>query len=139
MSYATAQDIINRYGNDHLLLIADRDNDGEVDASVVEQAAADADAEIDAYLAGRYVLPMPEVPAVLQRLAVDIMVYRLTPTADTGTETIKSRYELAVKMLDKISKGTISLGLPTVATPASSNGAVVLAGPRRRFSRGVLQ
>lgn len=138
MPYATSQDIIDRYGNDLLLIIADRDNDGIADAVAIEQAAADADAEIDAYLAGRYQLPMAEVPGVLKRVAVDIMIYRLAATADVATDAQQQRYNDAVKLLDKISKGQVSLGFPTVSTPPSSNGAAIVKMPARRFGRGNL-
>lgn len=136
MPYATAQDIIDRYGEDLLLQIADRDHDGEVDAVAVERAGNDADAEINTYLAARYVLPLGVVPEVLKRLAADIMVYRLASTADVATEEQRVRYEDAIKLLLQISKGVVSLGLPTNETPPSSNGVVFVAGPVKRFGRG---
>ena len=45
--YATLQDLQTRFGEDALLIAADRDGDNQVDAEVVEQALEDADAEID--------------------------------------------------------------------------------------------
>lgn len=61
MAYATRQDIIDRYGEDELIVAADHDEDGVADATVVEQGLADASDEIDAYLAGRYTLPLAVV------------------------------------------------------------------------------
>lgn len=135
MPYATAQDITDRYGSDLLLRIADRDGDDIADADAIERAGLDVDAEIDVYLAGRYVLPLAIVPAVLQALAVDMMIYRLAATAAVATEEMRKRYENATKLLDKISKGIVSLGLPTASTPPSSNGVVFVQGPKRRFGR----
>lgn len=136
MSYAGAQEIIDRYGNDLLIRIADRDGDDIADADAIERVGIDVDAEIDVYLATRYVLPLASVPAVLQALAVDMMIYRLASTADVATEELRKRYENATRLLDKISKGQVSLGLPTASTPPSSNGVVFVQGRQRRFGRG---
>lgn len=133
MPYASAQDISDRYGADKLLLLADRNADDAADTEVVDQALRDASAEIDTYLAAKYSMPLPSVPDALVRLCVDIAVYRLGVSADLATEEMRQRYEDAVALLGRISKGTASLGLPK--PPSSSNGAVLVAGPKRRFGR----
>ena len=48
MPYTDQAALIERFGLAELLAIADRDGDDAVDAGVVSQAIADADAEIDA-------------------------------------------------------------------------------------------
>ncbi|WP_027366938.1 gp436 family protein [Desulfocurvibacter africanus] len=133
MSYASQQDIVDRYGEEALVLLADRDNDGVADPDVIAQTLADADAEIDAYLAARYQLPLATVPAVLKRLAVDIVVYRLAADAGTGTEERRQRYEDAVDLLKRISTGQASLGL--AEAPASTGGGVHMTSGPRRFGR----
>ncbi|MGE4296940.1 MAG: gp436 family protein [Desulfovibrionaceae bacterium] len=136
--YATPQDIEDRYGRDALLTAADLDGDGEPDAALLDSALADATAEIDVYLTAQYVLPLPVVPAVVTRLAVDIALYRVASTADRATEEQRKRYEDAVGLLTKISKGVVSLGLAPAEQPASSPGVVTVSGPPRRFGRGSL-
>ncbi|KAB7624325.1 gp436 family protein [Alkalilimnicola sp. S0819] len=132
--YATEQDIIDRYGEEALVLAADRDGDGQADAGVVDRALADATAEVDTYLAARYALPLASTPAVLTRLTVDIAVYRLSPAADAGTDERRQRYEDATALLSRIARGGVSLGLPV--PPASSNGIATVTGPERRYGRG---
>jgi phage gp36-like protein len=134
MPYATQQQATDRYGADALLVIADRDGDGVIDADVLDQALADASAEIDTYLAARYQLPLATVPEVLVRLCVDITVYRLAADADMATDERRKRYEDAVALLVRISKGDVSLGLPV--PPPSSNGVVSVTSQPRRFGRG---
>jgi phage gp36-like protein len=136
--YATPQDIEDRYGRDMLLVVADADGDGEPDAALLESALADAAAEIDVYLTAHYTLPLPVVPAVVTRLAVDIALYRCASTADRATEEQRRRYEDAVALLTRISKGTVRLGLPAGDEPAVSPGIVTMSGPPRRFRRGAL-
>ena len=133
MSYATIQDVIARYGDDLLLILTDRDGDGAADMDVVDQALQDAAAEIDTYLAAKYQLPVTTTVPALVRVSVDIVVYRLAADRSTGTDEQRKRYEDAVSWLTKVSRGDVSLGLPK--PPVSSNGAVFIKGPERRFKR----
>ncbi|TBW58552.1 DUF1320 domain-containing protein [Marinobacter halodurans] len=109
--YATLQNLLDRFGTDALLIAADRDGDGQVDADVVEQALADADAEIDTYVGQQYQLPLPTVPRILTKLAVDITFDTLSPEADTATEHRQTRREKAIELLKAIARGEVSLGI----------------------------
>ena len=129
MSYASQQDLIDRVGEDELLVAADRDRDGVIDADVVDGALEDATAEIDSYLAQVYALPLPSVPRLLNRLACDIAFHRLSPEADTATEYRRSRYDEAVSLLKKLAKREITLGMPQ--TPTSRIKPSIDSAPRR--------
>lgn len=135
--YATQQDIIELYGNDQLLLIADRDNDGEVDADIVARAINDAAAEMNVYIGKKYPPPLSEIPAVLPRICIDIVMYRLAATADVGTEERRLRYEDAVSLLKKIASGEVSLGI--APPPTSASGMAVIQGRDRLFNRDTMK
>ena len=137
MAYATLQDIIDRYGEDDLLMAADRDGDDQVDTAAVDRALADASAEIGTYLAARYTLPISSVPEVLKRLCVDITLYRLAFNAVGNTEERRQRYEDAVALLVRISKGNVGLGMNT--NPPSKGNGVVISGPDRKFNRDTME
>lgn len=127
--YATLQNLVDRFGNDALLIAADRDGDGMVDADVVDQALADADAEIDTYVGQQYKLPLTTVPRILTKLAVDIAFDTLSPEADTATEHRRTRREKAIQLLKSIAKGEVSLGIQE-ETPVSIKPSVT-SSPRR--------
>jgi phage gp36-like protein len=117
MTYATQADLEDRFGVDELTQLTDRAGAGGPDAGIVARALADADAEIDGYLASRYALPLTTVPAVLARIACDIARYRLWE--DRASEEVRLRYEDARRTLESIAKGQVSLGLPAAsAAPA---------------------
>lgn len=139
MAYATLRNIIERYGEDDLLTAADRDGDDQLDSAAVDRALSDASAEIDTYLATRYALPVPYIPEILKRLCVDITLYRLAFNAVGNSEERRRRYEDAVALLVRISKGDVSLGLGVQATPRSKGSGVVINGPGRRFSRDTME
>ena len=109
--YATLQDLIDRFGNDAVLVASDRDRDGQINTEVVDKALLDADAEIDTYVGLQYKLPLSTVPRILTKLAVDIAFHVLSPEADTATEHRRGRYDNAVALLRRIAKGEVSLGI----------------------------
>ena len=134
--YATTQDIITAYGED--ALIAAMDDDAVVHEPTVTAALEKATAEIDSYIADRYPLPLPSTPARLRDICVDIATYKFSQTADVLTDEIRQRYEDAVKWLDKVASGRVSLGLPKAAGQKSAK-AVVVSGPKPLFSRQSLK
>lgn len=130
--YANLADVIGRYGVDAVLMVADRDRDGTIDDAVVAQAIADASAEVDAYVGQRVRLPLDPVPSVLNRVAVDIVMYRLSLDAG-ATEERRARYVDAISLLKGIAMGSVSLGIPS--DPNESSGlAEFFSGPVR-FNR----
>ncbi|WP_328184632.1 gp436 family protein [Marinobacter sp. OP 3.4] len=127
--YATLQDLIDRFGDDAVLVASDRDRDGQMDTDVVDKALLDADAEIDTYVGQQYKLPLPTVPRILTKLAVDIAFHTLSPEADTATEHRKTRYDNAIALLRRIARGEVSLGIPQ-QSPVSIKPEVT-SRPRR--------
>ena len=142
MTYATAQDVINRYPNRDLVQLTNEDPTATtVNTTPITQALADASAEIDGYIEGRFTLPLTDPPAVLNRLATDIAMYRmqsLRPLHDL--EDARKRYDDAVAMLSKVASGDLTLGLSTDnQEPPTAEIEENVEGPRRIFSRKKLK
>lgn len=129
MPYATQQDLVDRFGETEIIQLSDRGNNGAIDTAVVAAKLADADAEVDGYLAGRYTLPLEPVPRVLVRVACDIARYHLYD--DRATEQVTTRYRDAVRLLEQIAKGTVNFGPGDdgSTTPASSGMPQVSSRP----------
>ena len=142
MSYATAQDVINRYPNRDLVQLTNEDPTATtVNTTPITQALADASAEIDGYIESRFTLPLTDPPAVLNRLATDIAMYRmqsLRPLHDL--EDARKRYDDAVAMLSKVASGDLTLGLSADnQEPPTAEIEENVKGPRRIFSRKKLK
>lgn len=150
MVYAAPSDMIARYPNRDLVQLTNEDpTQTTVNQTVLQQALADASAEIDGYLEGRFALPLTDPPAVLNRLACDVAMYRLQalrPLHDLAEA--RRRYDDALTLLMRVADGTLTLGLALDnQEPGEAAGAVVTeaggdsAGtlPRRVFSRGNLK
>lgn len=138
MPYATQQDLVDRFGETEVIQLSDRTSSGAIDAVVVAAKLADAGAEIDGYLAGRYTLPLVPVPLTLQRIACDIARYHLYD--DRVTEAVAKRYNDAIKFLTGVSKGDIQLGVDAGGTaPPSAAGAPEFTACDPVFTRDTLK
>lgn len=138
MSYATQQDMIDRYGEREVRMLTDRENMGMIDATVLAYALTQADAELDGYLQGRFSLPLATVPVLLVGIACDIARYRLAGTDVRETDPIRTRYKDAIKLLTSISKGELNLGLSAGGQAAPEAGAVRVTEGTRVFTPDTL-
>ena len=140
MGYITAKELVDRYGAT-LAQILHGTNKSENPATnpLVKRALADAAAEVDSYLQGRFKLPLPFVPPVIAQVTADIAMYRLLVIRpDQTVEDARQRYEDAVKRLEQIRKGQLDLGLPLSESP-EIHGSVQITSSKRLFNRKSLR
>jgi phage gp36-like protein len=138
MSYAAKANMIARFTEAEVIALTDRENVGVINDAVLDGMLAEADAEIDPYLAPRHVLPLAAVPKILIGFACDIARFRLCGAGGvTETEEIRNRYKDAVKFLEKVSRGEIGLGLDLLNNIAKPANTVQFSAPGERvFDRG---
>lgn len=149
MSYSTKAEVRDMLKDDALnAIIGDTfiEDPAEREAKVgpiIEAAIADADAEIDGYLAKRYPVPFTPAPKVINKFSKDIAVYNLFSRIgiDEGSEqkNYLNRYNSAVKFLTLVAEGKVSIGA-TADDPATaaSTGFAAKSNPRL-FSRGSMK
>jgi phage gp36-like protein len=129
--YCTLDQLIDRFGETVLTQLTDRQDAGEIDEAVLDAAIADASAEIDMYLAGRYQLPLSSVPLPLSRMACLLVRDILATDSGSSDEHWQKQAEAARKTLKEIASGRVSLGVDAQATtPAPGNGAQMESGGR---------
>lgn len=129
-------DLINTLIGDQY--ISDADERETLLAPLLEKAAEDAAAEIDGYIARRYPVPLTRVPKVISKFAKDIAVYNLVSRIGVGADTDREnnyleRYRHAIKFLQAVAAGTVSLGMETPSAQAAA-GFQMSSSPRL-FSR----
>lgn len=121
--YSTLTDIKKLIPEDTVIQLTDDENTGAVVESRVTEAIAQADAEIDSYCGGKYSVPFTTVPDIVKKISVDIAIYNLySRKVEEIPETRADRYKNAIRQLEGISKGTISIGEATDPTPAAQGG-----------------
>jgi len=133
VTYATQSDLVDRFGDAELIQRTNRAGGNTIDTAVLGRALADADAEIDGYLAARYQLPIAMPPALLVRLAADIARYHLYD--DGVPDTVSQRYTDAVALLKRLSTGEVQLvgAASVVVAPNTAEIPVLSRSQPRQF------
>jgi phage gp36-like protein len=139
MAYATSSDMAARFGLQEVIALTDRENTGDVDETVLGAALTEATAEVEGHLAGRYALPLEQAPQLVVGLVCDIARYRLCGASALETDAVRNRYRDAVRMLEMIGAGKVSLGLTPAGQPAPSSGGVQVRPGERSFPPGSLK
>lgn len=129
MTYATQQDLVDRFGEDELIQLTDREHTGSIDTEVLDQALADATEEIDTYVGARYRLPLETVPKILVRWCADIARYHLYD--DAAPEAVQKRYEGVRSSLRMLAEGKTTLGQDTEDQATTTGHPSVTAGKTR--------
>lgn len=103
---------------------------GEVVTSKVDAAIAAAGDMIDGFVGKRHPLPLPTVPEILRRVAVDLSLYYLFSRVRdlSDTDSILRRKKDAEKLLERIRDGEVSLGISAAAVAPNPVGPVVASG-----------
>ena len=141
MSYSTRAEVREMLKDDALnsiigdTFIEDPVEREEKVGPIIDAAIADADAEIDGYLAKRYAVPFSPVPRVLNKFSKDIAIYnlfsRMGIDESTDQKTYLNRYNAAVKFLTLVAEGKVSIGAGNEdPASAASTGFAVKSSPR---------
>ena len=146
MAYCTAAEVLDMLKEDMLnVIIGDNyieNEDERIQAitPIVEQAIADADAEIDGYLAKRYKVPFEKTPQVINKFAKDIALYNMVSRKGVDEndrdKTYLTRYNAAIAFLTKVAEGRISIGVSENNTEDAARIGFSMSNSPRLFSRG---
>ena len=112
MDYCTLEDIQIRIGTLPLVqLTNDNGDDNQIDTIVCEEALIYSSTLIDGYLRGKYTLPLNTQFPLLRVVAIDICIYRLYSRRiyTDIPETISENYKNAIRTLEQLKKGVITL------------------------------
>ena len=139
MTYATQDDLLDRYGDAMLIDLTDRAEvaTGQIDIETVEKALSAATAEIDGYLAGRYALPVTVQSPILNDLACVLAIWRLH--IHTPPEKIKADYEAAQKRLREIASGVFRLPLAGIEPAGTGASGARVTDRARPFTEQKLK
>ena len=136
MLYCSKQGLIDRFSEDELIQLTDRNNMGVINDNVLNRAIEDASTEMDGYLS-RFNYSADTLPKSLKPLACNIARYYLYD--DAPTEHVTTRYNNAIKYLEKLNKGTLTIGkteqetdVASVDLPEMQSGGTVFSRDKSR-------
>lgn len=138
--YSTLDDIKKLLPEESLIQLTDDEGQGTVDQGRVDEAISQADAEIDSYCAVKYRVPFDPVPDLVKKCSVDLAIYNLyARRVEEIPQTRTDRYRNAIRQLEGISKGTVSLGVDPPPQTGTQSERPDISGPARIFSRSRME
>lgn len=138
MAYCNLDDIKKMLPEANLVQLTDDEQSGVINEDRIGEAIEQAEGEIDSYLQGRYAVPISPVPSLINKLAVDIAIYNLySRIPEEIPSTRAERYKNAVRILEGIAKGLISIGAEEPA--ASDQDQARIEAKDRIFTREKLK
>lgn len=145
--YSTVDEVKSNIRDDYFDALLDPDledaeRQGEVE-TIVESAILDADGTIDGYLSTRYPVPLASPDKMINNLSKDIAIYnifsRIGINEDDRENTLITRYKNAIRFLEKIAEGKISLPEKRSQQSAKPASIVSIQSSQRVFSRDSLK
>lgn len=127
--YATLERMIARFGEYEVIALTDTEQPFTEQINVEKLTAAMdmANSEIDGYLSTRYAVPVQSAPAFLVGLACDLTRYHAAVGNARVSERDELRYKAAVKTLENIAAGKLSIGTtPNGGKPAAASAQDVM-------------
>ena len=138
MSYTTDRDLLTIMPERTLLqLSADDPLAGVPDWAVVGEARAYADGQIDARLHQRYALPLVSVPRELKDWALALArrwLYERRPDGPDLPAGVREAAQEALKALDAVRDGKMSLDIPADGTGSTEDGTLAVGTPTRVYN-----
>ena len=133
--YMTPEELLSFLPGQSVIELTNDDPRGtEPDMDKVEEALRAAEELVDGYLRGRYALST--VPTLLRdvvRVIARFKLYERRPESDMP-ETVMETYKAAVKTLEQIRSGRITLGIAATAEAMPERGEHRMSAPKTFFS-----
>lgn len=116
MAYCIIDDVKKMIDEVKLIRLTDDENTGAIDSDRLQEAINSAAEEIDTYIGGRIALPISgDIPPILGKLNVDLAIYNVYSRVKESIPEVRGeRYKAAIRFLEKLSEGKISLGCQPV-------------------------
>lgn len=140
MTYASKQDLIDRFTEQELIELTDMTNvpPEVIDDTKVTRALTDTDSLINSYISTRYSVPVSPVPSILNEKACAITRYKLYRNG--CPDRVTSDNKDAIAWLNMVANGSVSLADVATAPIAQTSGSSVKTNnSRRTFTRDTLR
>jgi phage gp36-like protein len=136
-SYLSLFEFVSRFGLDETVNATQSSADGLIDRSFLIGALSDAQAEVEANLAGRYALPLSVVPALVKTAIADLAAVRMYRRG--APDFVVDQAKVQRRLLERIASGALPLGIPAgvALDPAPSEAPIIGWTGRQTYSDGL--
>jgi phage gp36-like protein len=142
VNYCTLADLTLAIPSATLIQLSNDDAEATViNEAVVTEAIRQAEELVDGYLRGRYTLPLPTVPSIVQDMSVNLArhwLYARRPEGPELPEAVTRTYKTTIQMLEAIRDNRLTLGVPS-GESAPEPGEMKVRARRGVFIRDFLE
>jgi phage gp36-like protein len=138
MGYCNLTNLKKHLPESELIRLTDDAGAGTVDTAVVAEAVEAAEAEVNAWIGSRVKLPISgTVPGIVTEITAVLAICRLfaRQSVEDLPGSWKRRLESSQKLLEKFSKGEVTLGIePPLDSPESYSSGMRTEARTKIFS-----
>jgi phage gp36-like protein len=134
MAYCSEDDLLKMIPQSELAELTTESGEG-FDSLIIAEAISKAEAEIDAYLGVKYLVPLAAPPARVKALAVELAIYHLYSRRSVVPPVRQQNYEEAVAFLQQVAAGQVVIVGPQGEPPTVTKEVSDASGATRVFSR----
>lgn len=141
MAYCTLTDVQRRLPSLFINVLTNDAGGNTLVQEPFDEAVEDADSLINSYLRSRYAVPFATAPKVVNRIAVDLVIYFLYQRKSDMemTDAIRARYKDSIKLLEGIQTGVVNIDdVPSGETVIPAIVKTNKTSADRMFGRSVL-
>jgi phage gp36-like protein len=134
MSYCTQNDLETLVPVVELAELTNESGDIP-NSNIISEIINRVDAEIDSYISVRYIIPLTKTSDILKGLSIDMSIYHLYSRRSTIPPIRQTKYEDAIKFLQKIAQGSLNIvGQDGYEIKSKSNCLIKLESNKRIFT-----
>ena len=134
MAYCSEDDLLKMIPQSELAELTTESGEG-FDSLIIAEAISKAEAEIDAYLGVKYLVPLAAPPARVKALAVELAIYHLYSRRSVVPPVRQQNYEEAVAFLQQVAAGQVVIVGPQGEPPTVTKEVSDASGATRVLSR----
>ena len=142
MNYCSLADLQLAIPAQTLIWLSNDDPAAEaISQAVVDEALRQAHELVDAHLRGRYNLPLSPVPSVVKDMSVNLArhwLYARRPEGNDLPDAVTRTYKAALKMLEQMRDGMLSIGDPEHGPATPEPGEMKVRARPNRFDSSLL-
>lgn len=133
--YLTIAEFVDRFGLPEIVRATDPDGSGRIDRAMVVNALVNAQAVADAHIAGRYAVPLADVPLIVKKIVGDLAMAELYPAG--APDGLDRQAQASTRMLERIQSGAMPIPAATPPVQATGNDEILIAPGRRAYPDGL--
>lgn len=133
--YLSITDFVMRFGLPEIVRATDPDGSGRLDRDMIVSALMSAQATADAHIAGRYAVPLTDVPLIVKTIVGDLAIVALYPNG--APDGLAKQAAASTRMLERIQDGKMPIPAVTPPVEASSDDQILIAPGRRAYPDGL--